>query len=136
SLKEKVPFVLLPHILPDLPIYVIWSEDPSESSTLFSQLQLLATRFIFDSESIKDLSTFAHTLLNFEKTFHCDIADLNWARIENWRLLIGSTFHSEERLNTLKQATEIQIVYNTRETATYHTQFQPLYLQGWLATQL
>ena len=28
---EKIPFVVLPHLLTDLPIYVVWGEDPIAS---------------------------------------------------------------------------------------------------------
>lgn len=133
----RIPFVILPHLLPDLPIYVIWAEDPHTTSPLFTQLQKLATRMIFDSESITNLSTFAENLLKFEEQPQLDVADLNWARMESWRELITSTFYTEERLAKLKQATKIQIFYNSKETAyCCHTAIQSIYLQGWLATQL
>ena len=56
---ERVPFLLLPHILPDLPIYLLWAEDPSQPHPLFSPLIRLATRIIFDSESADNLLSFS-----------------------------------------------------------------------------
>ncbi|NGX47279.1 MAG: hypothetical protein K1000chlam3_00652 [Chlamydiae bacterium] len=135
--SERVPFVILPHILPDLPIYVIWAEDPAEKSPLFTQLQKLATRLIFDSESITDLASFSRHLIEFDQSPHLDVADLNWARMESWRDLLTSTFYREERLALLRKSIKIQILYNAQETAfTCHTQIQAIYLQGWLSTQL
>ena len=135
--EERVPFVILPHILPDLPVYVIWAEDPANQSPLFAQLQKLATRLIFDSESITSLSQFAQNLIHFDTEMRVDIADLNWARMESWRDLLASTFYSAERLDQLQKSTKIQICYNAQESAIYcHTQIQSIYLQGWLATQL
>ncbi len=135
--EERVPFVILPHILPDLPIYVIWAEDPADTSPLFTQLQKLANRMIFDSEAVEDLSGFAKHLLHFSILPHCDVADLNWARIESWRELLASTFYTEERLAKLCKASKIQIFYNAQESAfTCHTQIQAIYLQGWLGSQL
>ena len=135
--EERVPFVILPHILPDLPVYVIWGENPANESPLFTQLQKLATRLIFDSESITSLSTFAQNLIHFDREMRVDVADLNWARMESWRDLLTSTFYSEERIAELRKSTKIQICYNAIESAIYcHTQIQSIYLQGWLATQL
>jgi len=135
--SERVPFVVLPHILPDLPIYVIWGEDPSQNTPLLTELKKLATRFIFDSEAITDLSQFAHTLLDFQKPFSTDIADLNWARMESWRNLLTSTFYTEERLAKLRKTKTIQILYNAEESPfCCHPQIQALYLQGWLSAQL
>jgi hypothetical protein len=135
--KKRVPFVLLPHLLTDLPIYVVWGEDPSENTSLFQQLKKLAHRLIFDSESAQSLGTFANTLTALSKTPSQDIADLNWARMESWRELIASTFYTQERLEKLQKTSRIQILYNAQESAfCCHTQIQALYLQCWLSTQL
>jgi len=135
--KERIPFIILPHILADLPIYVIWGEDPSRSAPLFEQLQKLATKLIFDSETTDDLPNFAGCLLNLRSKLGCDISDLNWARVESWRNLLSSTFYTQERLGQLKNAETIQILYNAHETSfTCHTQIQAIYLQGWLASRL
>ena len=135
--KERIPFIILPHILPDLPIYVIWGEDPSHSDPLFEQLQKLATKMIFDSETTEDLPNFAKCVLTMKSKRGCNISDLNWARMESWRNLLSSTFYTQERLNQLKHAETIQILYNAHETRfTCHTQVQAVYLQGWLASRL
>lgn len=135
--QKRIPFAILPHILPDLPIYLLWAEDPSEENPLSYQLEKLATRIIFDSEAASDLSKFAQALLKTQRQCGCDVADLNWARTENWRELLSSTFHSQERLKQLKRTKSIQITYNSYETKFFcHTQIQAIYLQGWLASQL
>lgn len=134
---ERVPFVILPHILPDLPIYVIWADNPCAHSPLLDQLQKLASRMIFDSESIDNLASFASKLVSLEEKQPFDIADLNWARTESWRELLASAFYTDERLLMLRNATEIQICYNAHKSETFcHTPIQSIYLQGWLATQM
>ncbi len=137
KLEERVPFVILPHILPDLPIYVIWAEDPALQTPLFAELKALATRMIFDSEGALNLSQFAKTLIALENQYKFDIGDLNWARTENWRKLLASTFYTEERLTHLQRCSQIEIVYNA-EQPPFPSQIdvQALLLQGWLATQL
>jgi glucose-6-phosphate dehydrogenase assembly protein OpcA len=135
--RERIPFLILPHLLPDLPIYAIWAEDPSEETPLFTLLQKISNRLIFDSEAITDLSQFSNTLLQFKEQKNCDIADLNWGRMESWRELLASTFYTMPRLNQLRNATKIQILYNATTSEVYcYPQIQSIYLQGWLASQL
>lgn len=132
---DKVPFVILPHLLPDLPIYLLWAEDPG--LPLPHPLEKWVTRMIFDSEVASNLSSFAKTLLDYHQKARCDIADLSWARTENWRELLSSTFYSPERLFALQNASKITITYNSHETPFFcHTKIQALYLQAWLASQL
>ncbi len=133
--QPKIPFIILPHLLPDLPLYILWCEDPVQDNPLSHELEKWATRIIFDSEVTDNLPAFARTLL--EHSHDCEIADLNWGRLENWRELLASTFYSLERLETLKKAQKISITYNAYETPFFcHTKIQALYLQSWLATQL
>lgn len=135
--QTRIPFVILPHILPDLPVYIVWAEDPSKNNPLAEQLETFATRLIFDSESTDNLPDFAKALIRNQKTFGCDIADLNWARTESWRELLSTVFYSHEKLLQLQQAKSIQIVYNAYETQFFcHTKIQAIYIQGWLASQL
>jgi glucose-6-phosphate dehydrogenase assembly protein OpcA len=137
SAQVRIPFVILPQILPDLPIYVVWAENPCQDNPLAQQLEKLATRMIFDSESTDDLPNFAKALLKNQKAFGCDIADLNWARTQNWRELLSTVFYPQDRLLELQEAKTIQIVYNAYETKFFcHTKIQAIYLQGWLASQL
>jgi len=133
----KVPFILLPHILPDLPIYLLWGEDPSQESPISREIESLATRVIFDSETASRLVPFAEAVLRRKEEGTCDVADLNWARTESWRELFSVTFHSPERLEQLSRAKTVQIAYNARKTPfCCHTQVQALYIQTWLSAQL
>jgi hypothetical protein len=133
--EAQIPFAILPHLLPDLPLYILWGEDPVQDNPISHQLEKWATRIIFDSEVTDNLTTFATTLLEHAKD--CEIADLNWGRLESWRDLLASTFYSEKRLESLKKSQKICITYNSFETPFFcHTKIQAIYLQSWLATQL
>ncbi|NNM44021.1 MAG: hypothetical protein HKM07_06725 [Chlamydiae bacterium] len=137
SQENKVPFLILPHILPDLPVYVLWTEDPLLENPIAIQLEKLATRMIFDSEATKNLHQFALNILHRKNQFSCDIADLNWARIESWRNLLSAAFHSLDKFTQLKNAKAISIVYNNFETPFLcNTKTPALYLQGWIASQM
>ena len=134
---ERIPFVLLPHILPDLPVYLIWGEDPSQTSPLFHQLSSFATRLIFDSETTENLAHFSKSTTQLYETNPIDIADLNWARLESWRDLLSMVFYSEENLKHIQRSCEIAISYNAKESQFFcHTPIQSIYLQAWIACQL
>ena len=136
-LLPRVPFVILPHILPDLPVYLLHGDDPTEPSPIAEQLEHFASRIIFDSETTRDLPRFAQILLTYNKGGSADIADLNWARIEGWRLLFANVFKSPEELDHLRDTTTLNLHYNDKKTEYLsHTNIQAIYLQGWLAVQL
>ena len=130
---QKVPFLLLPHIIPDLPVSLLWTEDPSVDHPLFEPLAKLATRLIFDSESADSLIAFSQKILSlYERGI--EVADLNWARTEQWRDLIASLFHSGE---LLEQIQEMRLTYNARTTESFcHLKVQSIYLLSWMASCL
>lgn len=134
---KRVPFVVLPHILPDLPIYLAWAEDPSHNDPLFDQLNIFASRLICDSETTDNLPHFCKSLVKKHENEHIDIADLNWARIESWRDLLSMAFYSEENLERIQHTQSIALTFNAQESQFFcHTRIQSIYLQAWIACQL
>jgi len=133
----KVPFLILPHILPDLPVYLLWSEDPCLENDLFEKIEPLTHRIIFDSEASDDLISFAKLIQKYHSQNRADVADLNWARTEGWRDLIAASFYSEDRIKKINDAKLIHIFYNSEQTDFFcHFKIQALYLQAWLASRL
>lgn len=134
---STIPFLVLPHILPDLPVYLVWAEDPCKDDPLCYQIEQFADRLIVDSEATDDLPKFATSILAHHEKSLFDIADLNWARIESWREMLSRAFHSKEKLEQIQQAKKIAITFNAQESAFFcHTRIQAFYLQAWLACQL
>jgi glucose-6-phosphate dehydrogenase assembly protein OpcA len=137
KLIDQIPFLVLPHIVPDLPTYVVWAEDLLDDSPLTHALEQITTRLIFDSETSSDIRRFAQTMLKRCQGCHCEIADLNWARLESFRDVISSSFYSHGRTELLNAISSIEITYNNTPPPFFcNTQVQPLFLQGWLAAQL
>ncbi len=131
--QGEVPFILLPHLVPDLPIYMLWADDPSVENPLFTQLQKYATRIIFDSETTNDLPRFAKTVLSLK----CELADLNWARIEPIREVLAASCKHKEMLEVITHAKEIKISYNLQESDYFiHPKTPATYLQSWLSARL
>lgn len=133
SSEERIPFLLLSHILPDLPVYLLWAENPSLENPLRNQLEAFVNRVIFDSESTDNLSEFASTLLKQR----CEVADLNWARIEDWKEMLTAAFYAKEHLEQVRSAQTITITYNSKPSSSFcRTNIQAIYLQAWLASAL
>lgn len=133
---ERAPYVLLPHILPDLPVTLLWTEDPSVPHPLFQPLCLLAHRIIFDSESGANLLEFAKTVLQLHEKGY-EVADLNWARTEGWRDLLASLFNTQDRLADLKNIKDLHILYNARPSEFFvHLKIQSMYLLSWLSCRM
>lgn len=134
---SRVPFLILPHLIPDLPIYLFWGQDPSKDTTILPILQPMATRIIFDSESTDNLQQFGQTLLKLFESLSTEIVDMNWVRTAGWRQIIAKAFDSKERFNLLCQTGKIRLVYNDVSDPSFtRPQTQAIYLQAWLASCL
>ncbi len=131
---NRVPYVVLPYLLSDLPVFLLWGQDPSLEREVLPSLLHMANRLIVDSESTDDLHRFSQEILSLREWGQLDLIDLNWARISGWREVIRKVFDSSDRLQNLSKATEVTIRYNQVEgLLKAGTQTQALYLQAWLA---
>lgn len=132
DLHKRVPYIVLPHILSDLPLYLLWTQDPSKESTILPSLEKFARRIIFDPEASIDLQKFSQTVLALTQNFHCEIGDLNWSALSGWRKIFTSIFNTPENLALLEQSKRIRITYNKHEQ---FNEIKAAYLQGWLAAR-
>jgi len=131
---KKVPYILTPHIIPDLPVCLLWTGDPAKEHPLFDPLIKMADRVIFDSEEADNLLDYSKKILQIRKETNIDVADLNWARMEGWRDILASIFHSQEKL---EQIQTIKITHNAKETPFFcHLRVQSFYLLSWISSRL
>lgn len=137
ELVERVPFIILPQILPDLPVYLLWTQDPSSENAILPHLEPIANRIIFDSESTQDLQQYCLSVLSLIHKFHCQVGDLNWSALSGWRKIISEIFNQRENFLHLAQSKIIRIHYNkSRSQYSKHTEIEAAYLQAWLAARL
>lgn len=133
----RVPFLIWPFLLPDLPLFLIWDCDPTAETEILPQLQRYASRLIFDSETVDNLQHFSQRLLAYADANKRDLVDLNWTRIGGWRDVLSRIFDTESRIHDLRSASSLTICYNALENRYFHhNQTQAIYLQAWLAAQL
>lgn len=133
----RVPFLILSNLMPDLPIYLLWGQDPTTDNEILPSLNRYADRLIFESDAVGKLPQFATRLLHqFNHPPH-DIVDMNWARLCNWRKVFSHVFDVLPHLEQLLLSQHIDIIYNGRKREfCEHNDTQALYFQGWLAAQL
>jgi len=134
---NRVYFLLMPLFVPDLPIYLLWGQDPTTEYTILPHLEYFATRLIFDAETTEDLHQFSREMLNRMATSSIQVIDMNWARIGGWKEVLAEVCDSQERLDQLAKASSITLKYNNKPSDLFtHPETQAIYLQAWLAACL
>ncbi|MEM1283516.1 MAG: glucose-6-phosphate dehydrogenase assembly protein OpcA [Chlamydiota bacterium] len=133
---ERVPFLVTPHIVPDLPIYLLWGEDPTVEKQVLPNFESYASRLIFDVECTKNLQEFSKNMLKKIDTLNYDIRDISWGLTGPWRDVMAQVFNSPEHIDQLKKAKSLLIEYNQFEVEHIHCcEMQSIYLQAWLAAE-
>jgi glucose-6-phosphate dehydrogenase assembly protein OpcA len=137
SQLNRVPFIILPHILSDLPVYLLWTQDPIKANSILPHLESLANRIIFDSKSTSDIQKFSQSVLSIMDRFHCEVGDLKWNAFKGWRNLIRSAFNHPESLICLVQSKIVRVYYNESSAQSDRNyEIEAVYFQAWLAAQL
>jgi len=137
ALLERVYYILLPHLLCDLPTYLLWTQDPAIDNAILPRLESIASRIIFDPEETQNIQNYAQATLKLLKGFHCDIGDLNWSALLGWRNIFAELFDTPEAIDALEQSAKIQIVFAENPTlGLRHQEIEAAYLQAWLASTL
>lgn len=133
---NRVPFIILPNLVPDLPLHLLWGQDPTTDTIILPQLISWADRLIFDmsnEQNPKDFSSHILKLMSLHP--HIDFVDINWILINGWRKVLKQVFNSPASIQQLQQCASIQITYNNRDLFP-DNRIQSLYLLTWLASQL
>ncbi len=132
---DQVPYLLLPHLIPDLPIYLLWRQPPEENSIILSTLKPLATRVIFDFFPSDCFHLFAKELLRF-KAAGIEMVDMNWIKIFGWRQIFARAFDTQERIDLLEKTSSLLITYHSSDDGCFKKIACSFYLQAWIAVCL
>lgn len=120
---HKLPYLILPQFLPDLPIYLLWGQDPTLKSHLYELLFPYATRILFDSACVNNLQ-------NLKQNPHEKLRDLNWSLISGWRQVISRLLDTPDKLQAAKKGTHVTITYHEGSSIQAH------FLKSWLIAKL
>ncbi len=135
--SPKVPLLLWPILMPDIPIYLVWARDPTTDKVILPSLLNYARCLIFDSDTIQNFEQFNAEIQKDLCGLKCDIIDMNWARGSGWRNVLSNIFNTHFKIDELQKCNNITIQYNNVHTCgCKHNMTQALYLQAWLAAQL
>ena len=137
SVISQIPYMVIPNLVPDLPIYLLWGQDPTEESPIFKPLQKIACKLIFDSESADDFLGFCKKMLYFMDHSSPDSMDTQWAALSSWRDIIIQAFDTEERIEVLRRSHKMEIRFNNSTNELFHhPRVRALFLQGWIAARM
>lgn len=137
DLKKRIPYIVLPHILTDLPLHLVWTVDPSSELTILPQLEPLATKIIFAPKSKIDIQKFCQNIFYLRDTLSSEVCDLNWSAIKGFREIFAHIFDTKERFDVLRSLKLLRISY-TKTASTFSSQCEQraIYFQGWLSSTL
>lgn len=133
SQLSRIPFLILPNIVSDLPVYLIWGEDPTVSTKTLEALQSISTRLIFNTAWIDDLQNFSARMVVLLKTLKIDSMDISWGLLSSWRDLLSKVFDSPEKMNDLQNCQKIKIAYRYEKP---QDALSAIYLQGFIASRM
>lgn len=130
----RVPGVVLPLLLPDVPIMLWHRHGEPFDDQLFTRLGELCDRLIVDS------ATFANPqagLARMAALIDSDtaVSDLSWGRLTPWRELIAQFFDASAMLPHLGEIAHVTVEYEASPN-TPDDRSQALLLIGWLASRL
>lgn len=133
----RVPFVIMPILIPDLPIYLLWDEDPTADHKILPHFKPYVSRIIFNSDCTHNLHKFSRKMLDEIQREHLELRDINWAAGGVWRALLGHVFNTEEKIHSLRNCRNIRIEFNKKcRAGSSHPEIQAIYFQAWIAAQL
>ena len=107
---HHVPPLVSALLLPDMPVAVWWLGDlPSDRHNYVETLLDPADRLIVDSAQFNGADDFALVARIAEKTITAP-ADLNWTRIEEWRMATAALFDAMETRSRLADVESVRVV--------------------------
>lgn len=137
SQLPRVLFLLWANFVPDLPIYLLWAQDPLADKVIFPNLQSIATRLIFDIGGSVSLQQFSKNILSIKNSLSIELMDVQWALLSSWRNAFAHVFDTEASIKSLRHTENIHIYYtSTEEHSFYDHEVLALYLIGWLSAKL
>jgi glucose-6-phosphate dehydrogenase assembly protein OpcA len=135
---ERLPSLVLPLLVADLPVVVWWMGDPPFGAPLFEQLIDAADRLVVDTTSFQD-PTFSLTRLAAlvrMRSGQLAVSDLSWARLAPWQDQLAQAFDSPETLPYLEGLARVTVRYLRVEGLGRVDPEMGLLLTGWFLNRL
>ncbi|HEY0319553.1 MAG TPA: glucose-6-phosphate dehydrogenase assembly protein OpcA [Pyrinomonadaceae bacterium] len=135
----ELPSAAEPLLVPDLPVFLWWRDQPRLGDEVFRKLSHASDRVIFDSADFLEPHTDLYaldSLLQKERARHTGLSDLNWARLTSWRGLLANFYDVREYRAALGNINRVRIEYVAPQGQPDEIAPKALILAGWLASRL
>ncbi len=135
--ERQLASIASPLLVPDLPDFLWWAADTTDSGALFANLIDICDRLIVDSAIALDTANTLQMLRRFSRAprEHASLGDLAWARLSPWRRLTTQFFDTPETLAILNQIDEATLTYGNSPHQWSGFSSALLYA-GWLGSRL
>ena len=135
---QRLASAVIPLLLPDLPVFLWWTETPPLDAAYFEQLLGLADRLIVDSGDFARPDATLARLHSVARAGHgrYGLTDFNWTRITPWRELVSQFFDVPAWRPFLDGITGVRVGFSVDADGREIHPSQALLLIGWLASRL
>lgn len=134
---RRVPNVVLPLLLSDLPVVFWWPGEPALREPMLYDMLRPANRFVVDTLGFVHVERSLVTLdaLRRGPGVNVDLADLNWGRLLPWRELVAQFWDAPAWRSHVNRVDRVEIELGKPPSARSN-RAQALLLAGWLASRL
>lgn len=135
---QRLASALIPLLLPDLPVFLWWTETPPLDTPYFDELLGLADRLIVDSADFARPDRTLPRLHAVARGGHgrYGLTDFNWTRITPWRELTSQFFDVPAWRPWLDGITGVRVGFAVDADGREIHPSQALLFIGWLASRL
>jgi glucose-6-phosphate dehydrogenase assembly protein OpcA len=138
NVNDRISSVVVPLLVPDLPVFVWWTDTPPIGERHFEELIGLADRLLVDSADFArpEITLPGLARLCVVGPRHCALTDLNWARLTAWRELLTQFFDVAAWRTLLASIDGVRVSFSVDADGREVHPSQALLLIGWLAARL
>jgi len=134
----RLPSLVRPLLVPDLPVVLWWRDVPSFESRLFGELVDTSDRVIIDSAMLPDpeegLAELA-ALIN-QRPQWTAFSDLSWSRLTPWRVSVAGFFDVPDWRARLGRLSRVEIECRHDQADRRSIPSEALLIACWLASRL
>ncbi len=132
---RHIPPLVNALLIPDMPVAVWWVGDlPNEDHSYVETLLDVADRLIVDSARFDSVDDLVWLRQIAERTFTAP-ADLNWMRLEDWRVVTASLFDALSMRRRLPRIRSLSVNAAGSGQGLFGESIESLYYASWLMAQ-
>jgi glucose-6-phosphate dehydrogenase assembly protein OpcA len=134
---DELHGTVLPLLVPDLPVFLWWHDEPPLTGHLFRELLETCDRLVVDSAAFEpERATSALVgLQQLVEEGGVAVSDLSWSRLSHWRELVAQFFDAPSGRQYLDRLDRVEVEIGPRHGR--EPDFTAgLLLAGWLASRL